>query len=81
VLAFSNGGQYFAIAANVNVLVYDTRSLKQLTSFQGHMMTIKSMSWSYSDECVFTAGIDGHVYGWPLRSQDRLEMSGTCYAV
>ena len=73
-IKFSRGGQYFAVAANITIKVYDTRSFLCLREFQGHMMTVKNLTWGYGDDFVFSAGIDGNVYGWPLRSADRIDM-------
>jgi len=73
-LAFSHGGQLFAAAANININVYDTRSLAQIACFQGHMMTIKVLQWAPGDDCVFSSGVDGNVYGWPLHANERMDM-------
>jgi len=74
VLKFSNGSQYFAAASAVNVCVYDTKSFHQLMNFQGHMMTVTRLQWAIGDEVLFSAGMDGNVYGWPISREGRLDV-------
>jgi len=73
-LNFSNGGQYWAAASAVNVCVYETKSFQQLMNFQGHMMTVVRMCWAPGDQVLFSAGMDGNVYGWPIAKEGRLDI-------
>ena len=43
-------------------------------NFQGHMMTVKCLYWSLNDEVLFSAGMDGNVYGWQMYSQERMDV-------
>ena len=71
---YSNGSKFFAVAASVNVYLYDSTRFTQLMNFQGHMMTVKCLFWSANDEVLFSAGMDGNVYGWPLFSNERIDI-------
>lgn len=73
-LKFSNGGQYWAAASAVNVCVYETKSFQQLMNFQGHMMTVVRLCWAPGDQVLFSAGMDGNVYGWPIAKEGRLDI-------
>ena len=73
-IKYSNGGKYFAAAASVNVFLYDASRYTQLMNFQGHMMTVKCLYWSANDDVLFSAGMDGNVYGWPLFSSERIDI-------
>ena len=42
--------------------------------FQGHMMPIKRIVWAPGDQVVFTAGMDGNVYGWPIAKDARIDV-------
>ena len=71
---YSNGGKFFAAAASVNIFLYDSSRYTQLMNFQGHMMTVKCLFWSANDEVLFSAGMDGNVYGWPMFSSKRIDI-------
>jgi WD40 repeat protein len=71
---FSNGCQYWAAASTINVVVYETTTFQQLMSFQGHMMAIKRIAWAPGDQVIFSAGIDGNVYGWPVTKDARIDV-------
>jgi hypothetical protein len=73
-LKFSNGSQYFAAASAINVMVYETKSFTQLMNFQGHMMTVVKLSWAPGDQVLFSAGLDGNVYGWPINKDGKIEV-------
>ena len=74
-IKFSNGGQLWAGASTLSVMVYDTKSFHQLLCLQGHMMTVRRISWAPGDQMLFSAGQDGNVYGWSLQSDARLDVS------
>ena len=73
-LKYSNGGQYWAAASAISVLVYETRTFQQLMNFQGHMMTVTRLSWAIGDQVLFSAGMDGNVYGWPIAKDGRIDV-------
>lgn len=73
-LKFSNGSQYWAAASAINIVVYETKSFQQLVTFQGHMMTVVKLSWAPGDQVLFSAGMDGNVYGWPIASSGRMDV-------
>jgi WD40 repeat protein len=73
-LKFSNGSQYWAAASAINVVVYDSKSFQQLMTFQGHMMSVMKISWAPGDQVLFSAGLDGNVYGWPVAKEGRLDV-------
>jgi len=71
---FSNGGQYFAAVSSINVNVYETTSGLQVASFQGHTMTVRRLCWAPGDQVIFSAGMDGNIYGWPVAQEGRLDI-------
>lgn len=71
---FSNGGQYFAAVSSININVYDTTSGVQVASFQGHTMTVRRLCWAPGDQVIFSSGMDGNVYGWPVAQEGRLDI-------
>lgn len=73
-LKFSNGGHVWAAASSINVLVYDTRTFKVITSLQGHTLTVRKLAWSPGDQILFSAGMDGNVYGWPVNGGSRIDI-------
>lgn len=73
-LKFCNGGQFWAGASTINVVIYDTASFQQLMTFQGHMLTVRSLCWEAGDQMIFSAGLDGNVYGWRSNSDSRIEI-------
>ncbi|RYG67046.1 hypothetical protein EON64_08325 [archaeon] len=73
-LKYSHGAQYFAAASAINVTVFETRSFNPLMTFQGHMMTVVKLCWAPGDQVLFSAGMDGNVYGWPVAQDGRMEV-------
>jgi WD40 repeat protein len=73
-MKFSNGSQYFAAASAINIVIYDTKSFTQLQTFQGHMMTVVRLVWAVGDQVVFSAGMDGNIYGWPIAKDGRIDV-------
>jgi hypothetical protein len=73
-LKFSNGSQYWAAASAINIVVYETKSFQQLMTFQGHMMTVVRLTWAPGDQVLFSAGLDGNVYGWPIAHAGRMDV-------
>ena len=73
-LKFSNGGQYWAAATAVSVCIYDTKSFQKLITYQGHMMQVIRLSWAPGDQVLFSAGMDGNVYGWPIAKDGRMDI-------
>ena len=73
-LKFSNGSQYWAAATAVSVCIYDTKSFQKLITYQGHMMQVIRLSWAPGDQVLFSAGMDGNVYGWPIAKDGRMDI-------
>ena len=73
-LKFSNGSQYWAAASAVNIVIYETKSFQQLVTYQGHMMSVVKLSWAPGDQILFSAGMDGNVYGWPIAHSGRVDI-------
>jgi WD40 repeat protein len=71
---FSNGGHLWAAASTLTVLVYDSKNFQQLYTFQGHMMSVKKLLWGPSDAMLFSAGMDGCVYGWLIGTEARVDV-------
>jgi len=61
---YSKGGQFIAAASGINIIIYDSRSLEQLITLQGHMMSVRNLAWADGDQVLFSSGLDGNVYGW-----------------
>mmetsp|Transcript_15032 Transcript_15032/g.16277 ORF Transcript_15032/g.16277 Transcript_15032/m.16277 type:complete len:1892 (-) Transcript_15032:105-5780(-) len=73
-IRYSNGSQYWAAASGINVCVYETKSFQQLMTYQGHMMTVVRLCWAPGDQVLFSAGLDGNVYGWPIAKDGKIEV-------
>lgn len=73
-LKFSNGGQYWAAASSIHIMIYATSTCQQLVQYSAHTMTVKKLTWSIGDLVVFSAGVDGNVYGWPLSKVGRIDV-------
>jgi WD40 repeat protein len=73
-IRFSNGGHLWAAASTLTVLVYDSKDFQQLYTFQGHMMSVKKLLWGPSDAMLFSAGMDGCVYGWLIGTEARVDV-------
>lgn len=73
-IKFSNGSQYWAAASAINIVVYETKSFQQLMTFQGHMMSVVKLTWAPGDQVLFSAGLDGNVYGWPIAHAGRMDV-------
>ena len=76
-IKFSNGGDYFACASGINLVVFNTATFAQMVNFQGHMMAIKRIAWAPGDLVIFSASVDGCVYGWPTSRDGRLDISAS----
>jgi WD40 repeat protein len=70
---FSHGGQYFAVTAGLNILVYLTYELRCVRTLTGHISPPTCLLWSQDDALFFSAGADGGVYGWNVEDNVRLE--------
>jgi WD40 repeat protein len=70
---FTHGGHRFACAIGISVMVFSTHSFEVLHNFTGHIGPVKRLVWSRDDRFLYSAGADGGVYGWNLRTGSRLE--------
>ena len=73
-IMYSHGGTYFACASGINLVVFNTSTFKQVMNFQGHMMPIKRIAWAPGDLVLFSASVDGTVYGWPTARDGRIDV-------
>jgi WD40 repeat protein len=73
-IAFSRGGMYIACASGINLVVFETTTFKQVMNFQGHMMPIKRIAWAPGDMVIFSASIDGTIFGWPVSRDGRIDV-------
>ena len=73
-ILFSHSGQYFACASGINLVVFNSTTFKQVMNFQGHMMPIKKIAWAPGDLVLFSASVDGTVYGWPTSRDGRIDV-------
>jgi hypothetical protein len=73
-LKFSNNGEYWAAASSIHIMIYSTSTFQQLVQYSAHTMTVKKLTWAIGDLVVFSAGIDGNVYGWPLSKVGRIDV-------
>jgi hypothetical protein len=65
-LKYAHGAQYIAIAASISVYVYDTRTLTPLATYTAHLQPVTRLAWADGDQILFSGGMDGNVYGWPI---------------
>eukprot|EP00297_Palpitomonas_bilix_P002910 CAMPEP_0113911248 /NCGR_PEP_ID=MMETSP0780_2-20120614/28068_1 /TAXON_ID=652834 /ORGANISM="Palpitomonas bilix" /LENGTH=634 /DNA_ID=CAMNT_0000907679 /DNA_START=120 /DNA_END=2021 /DNA_ORIENTATION=+ /assembly_acc=CAM_ASM_000599 len=71
---FSQGGQYFAAVNGHSVAVYNTYTGEKLCSLDSHTSSVTGLHWSSDDAGLATAGKDGAVYEWLVKSSpDRLQ--------
>ncbi|CAK9865196.1 unnamed protein product [Sphagnum jensenii] len=68
---FSNGGQYFAAVQSNAVHIFETYTCNNLGNLRAHSGKVRSISWSADDNFLFTAGIDGAIYEWEVKSLKR----------
>jgi WD40 repeat protein len=73
-ILFSHSGQYFACASGINLVVFNSITFKQVMNLQGHMMPIKKIAWAPGDLVLFSASVDGTVYGWPTSRDGRIDV-------
>lgn len=76
-IRFSHGGHMFACAIGISVQVFSSYSSEQghLFNFTGHIGPVKRIVWSRDDRFLYSAGVDGGVYGWNLEQGGRLDDS------
>jgi WD40 repeat protein len=72
-LEYSNGGQYIAAVVGINVLIYRTYHLSCIATFTGHIQPSAQLVWSDDDTRIFSAGLDGGIYGWDINTRSRVE--------
>ena len=78
-MRFASGGQYFACASGISVVVYETYSRAPLCTFVGHIGPVKRVVWSNEDRVLLSAGNDGCIYAWHIETKSKMER--LCYAV
>ena len=73
---FSSGGQYFALAYNAFVQIYDTYTCESICTLRGHSMAIKSICWKLGDTLICTIGEDGVMCTWTVPKGMRVVRKG-----
>jgi WD40 repeat protein len=68
---FSNGGHVFAAAHGNIVQIYSTWTFENLENLKGHNGKIRSLYWTPDDGNLVSAGSDGAVYTWNMRTMKR----------
>ncbi|KAI9141043.1 WD repeat domain 65-like protein [Paraphysoderma sedebokerense] len=68
---FSNGGQHFAAVHGTVIQVYNTWTFECIANLKGHNAKVRSICWSQDDSKLLTAGMDGAIYEWNLKTQKR----------
>ena len=54
-------------------MVYCSYTFQLLNTFTGHIGPVRRIAWAPNDLSIFSAGVDGNVYGWELTSGARIE--------
>lgn len=71
---FSNGGGMYAVAFGISVMVFNTYTGEAIATYPtGHIRQVLALAWSQDDVVIYSAGIDGCIYGWNLHDQKRVE--------
>ncbi|GFH16945.1 uncharacterized protein HaLaN_13468, partial [Haematococcus lacustris] len=65
---FSTGGHYFAAVNGTTVSIYNTYTCENVGNLRGHNGKVRSLCWSPDDTRLISAGMDGAVYEWRLKS-------------
>lgn len=70
---YSHGGHLIACAVGITVLVYRNYSFECLYSLTGHIEPVRRLVFAADDQYLYSAGLDGAIYGWNLLSGVRLD--------
>ncbi|OQR89992.1 WD domain-containing protein [Thraustotheca clavata] len=73
VIRFSHGGHQFACGAGLTVSIFRTYTCELTFSLTGHINTIQSLTWSYDDLLLYSAGNDGTIYCWNTTNGNRCD--------
>jgi len=68
---FSNGGQFFAAVSGDKIHIYNTYSGEMLAILRGHNQRVRSLYWNIDDSGIVSAGSEGAVYEWDLKTGQR----------
>lgn len=69
--AFSHGGQYFAAVSGNSVHIISTYTGHPVGNLRAHLNKVQSIWWAPDDFHIVTAGKDGAVYEWDLKTCTR----------
>ncbi|XP_073385676.1 uncharacterized protein [Physcomitrium patens] len=69
---FSTGGQYFAAVHSNAVHVFETYTCNNIGNLRAHSGKVRSLAWSFDDCFLLTAGVDGAIYEWELKTLKRV---------
>lgn len=70
-LKFSNGGQFFACSDSTEVLVFQFFTAKLVYKFDGHISTVKSLSWLDDDTGLASSAVDHKINFWKLSNEEK----------
>ncbi|KAG0554261.1 hypothetical protein KC19_12G077500 [Ceratodon purpureus] len=70
--AFSTGGQYFAATHANAIHIFETYTCANIGNLRAHSGKVRGLAWSFDDSHLLTAGIDGAIYEWELKSLKRV---------
>ncbi|KAG0613875.1 hypothetical protein M758_6G135700 [Ceratodon purpureus] len=69
--AFSRGGQYFAATSGNSVHIISTYTGHAIGHLRAHLNKVRSIWWANDDFNLVTAGMDGAIYEWDLKTCKR----------
>lgn len=70
---YAHGGQYFACAAGINVIVYTSYTCDLLYTLSCHIAAVRRIVWSMDDSILYSAGHDGCITQWNISTGTRNE--------
>jgi len=68
---FSNGGHAFAAVIAHRILIVNTYDFQCTAQLGGHMVLIRSISWSANDLYITSSDLNGVMYRWQIEQQKR----------
>ncbi|ORX56083.1 WD40 repeat-like protein [Piromyces finnis] len=69
---FCFGGHIFAAVNGTKIKLYSTWTYKCIGNLKGHNGKITSLYWTQNDNTLVSAGADGAVYVWDIRTMKRV---------
>eukprot|EP00948_MAST-09A_sp_MAST-9A-sp1_P000703 g703.t1 len=73
-IKFSNSGGLYAVGFGISIFVMNTYTNDAVETFAtGHIRHISELCWSPDDSVLYSAAVDGTLYGYDLRQKKRVE--------